>query len=108
MGLQKHNPVVVTAFFQEQGLPIPSFEFKFHLYRKWRFDIAFPEFFVYIEVNGGIWIAGGHNRGAQMIKDWEKYNAATELGWRPLFCQPKDVCTTAFAEQIKRSLGIEV
>jgi len=101
---QKHNPKVVAAFYEQQRLPTPEFEYVFHPDRKWRFDIAFPDFLLYIEVQGGIWIAGGHNRGAQMLKDWEKYNAATELGWRPLFCQPKDVCTAAFADQIKASL----
>lgn len=64
--------------------------------RKWRFDIAWPDVKLAIEVNGGLWIAGGHNRGAQMLKDWEKWNTATVMGWRLLYCQPKDLCTKEF------------
>ncbi len=39
-----------------------------------------------------------------MKKDWEKWNAATELGWRPLFVEPKDLMTKATAEMIRRAL----
>lgn len=115
---QKHNPALVTAFFASYGIPDPEFEYRFHPTRKWRFDIAWDEVAitvgeamgyrsiqkVYLEVQGGIWISGGHNRGAQMKKDWEKYNAATELGWRPLFCEPRDLITKATAEMIRRAL----
>ena len=116
---QKHNPALVTAFFASYGIPKPEFEFRFHSTRKWRFDIAWPmdEYKhtthleqphvprpVYLEVQGGIWIRGGHNRGAQMVKDWEKYNMATELGWRPLFCQPEDLMKQKTAEMIRRAL----
>jgi hypothetical protein len=61
---------------------------------------------VYLEVDGGIWIKGGHNRGAQMKKDWEKRNAATILGWRGLWVEPKDLCTTSTANMICEALGI--
>jgi hypothetical protein len=109
---QKHNPALVTAFFASYGIPKPEFEYKFHDTRKWRFDIAWPHSAitprlktpVYLEVQGGIWIKGGHNRGAQMKKDWEKYNAATELGWRPLFVEPCDLLKRETAEMIRRAL----
>ena len=32
-----------------------------------------------------MFIHGGHNRGPQMMRDIEKYNAAASLGWRILF-----------------------
>lgn len=59
---------------------------------------------VYLEIQGGIWIRGGHNRGAQMKKDWEKYNEATALGWRPIFVEPKDLMAKETADLIRRAL----
>lgn len=102
-----YNPKIVTAYFAGEGIPTPEFEYKFHPVRKWRMDIAWPHEFLFLEVNGGIWIAGGHNRGAQMLKDWEKWNEAVAMGWKPLFCQPKDLCTAAMATLIKRALKME-
>lgn len=120
---QKHNPAVVEAFFGSYGIPKPDFEYRFHGVRKWRFDISWcgctcagrwkpgicgngclENSKVYLEVQGGIWIGGGHNRGAQMKKDWEKYNTATELGWRPLFVEPRDLLKKETVEMIRRAL----
>lgn len=104
----KYNPNIVIAFFRECGVPKPELEHRFHPERKWRFDFAFPRALnpVAIEVQGGIWIGGGHNRGAQMKKDWEKYNAAASLGWRILYVEPRDLCTVSTATLIKECLGI--
>jgi hypothetical protein len=109
---KSYNPDVVTAFFAEHGIPAPKFEFPFHPTRKWRFDIAWPwptnnvSPRVAIECDGGIWIRGGHNRGAQMKADWEKANEAMVLGWRILRCEPKDLCTNEFAELVRRALKL--
>jgi hypothetical protein len=89
----KYNPKIVIAFFVQCGLPKPEIEYRFHPDRKWRFDFAWPEQRVYLEVQGGIWISGGHSRGAGMKRDWEKFNAATVLGWRPIFVEPKLLAT---------------
>ena len=101
----KYKPEVVIAYFESQGIQIPAFELKFHPIRRWRFDMAWIEEKVYLEVDGGIWVRGGHNRGAQMKKDWEKRNAASAMGWRGLWCEPKDLCINTTAEQIKAALN---
>ncbi len=61
---------------------------------------------VALEVDGGIWIGGGHNRGAQMKKDWEKRNAAAVLGWRILYVEPRDLCTVETANLVKGCLDL--
>lgn len=83
------------------GLPEPQREFRFHQKRRWRFDYAWPweslpsrNCFadpLALEVEGGVFIAGRHSRGAGMVKDMEKYNAATLAGWRVLRVTPKQV-----------------
>lgn len=108
-----YNQRVVSAYFQECGLPAPEFEFKFHPERKWRFDVAWPEdakrwggHNVAIEVQGGLFSSGRHNRGAAMLKEYEKLNEAAAMGWRVLFVQPRDLCTSETVKLIKRCLGI--
>jgi hypothetical protein len=39
---------------------------------------------VAVELDGGIFSGGGHNRGVHFTSDAEKQNAATILGWRLL------------------------
>ena len=58
-------------------------EFVFHAERKWRADFAHVESRTLIEIEGGIFIAGGgrHNRAAGFIADAEKYLAAFLAGW---------------------------
>lgn len=70
------------------GLPVPEREHKFHPDRKWRFDYAWPELKVAVEVEGGIYTRGRHTRGAGYEKDMEKYNAAALRGWTLLRYPP--------------------
>lgn len=49
--------------------------------RRWRFDFAITGTRMAIEVEGGVWVAGRHTRGAGYEKDLEKYNRAALLGW---------------------------
>jgi len=57
-------------------------EYRFHPTRKWRFDAAFPSEHVAVEIEGGVWRYGRHNRASGFLKDLEKYNEAAMLGWR--------------------------
>jgi len=79
-------------------------EFKFHPTRKWRFDYAIPEHKIAIEVDGGIWINGRHNRASGYIKDMEKFNAAASLGWVILKVTPQELYRTATLNLIKETI----
>jgi hypothetical protein len=48
----------------------------------WRFDLAYPQYKIAIECEGGTWANGRHSRGKGYENDARKYNRATELGWR--------------------------
>ena len=97
----KYQPSIVAAFFQSHGLPAPVFEHAFHPTRKWRMDVAWPTHKIAVECDGGIWITGGHCRGAQIKKDWEKRNTAVSMGWRVFLCEPRDLCNDVMAGYIK-------
>lgn len=62
----------------------PEREYYFHDKRRWRFDFAFPDAKVAVEIEGGIWNGGAHTRGGHFESDACKYNAAAKLGWRVL------------------------
>jgi very-short-patch-repair endonuclease len=66
---------------REAGV-IAHYEYRFHPTRRWRFDAAFPEKKIGIEIDGGVFIGGRHTRGVGFRKDCEKINAAGLLGWR--------------------------
>ena len=66
------------------GLPLPETEHRFHVERRWRFDFAWPEFWLAVEVEGGTRSQGRHTRHAGFEGDCEKYNAAALAGWRVL------------------------
>lgn len=70
------------------GLPEPQREFLFHKKRKWRFDLAWPDLLIAVEVEGGIWTGGRHVRGEGYEADCEKYNEAQLAGWMVLRFTP--------------------
>ena len=81
----KRSPleVLLSWGMDHSGLIYVS-EYRFDPVRRWRLDFAFPDKRLAVEVEGGTWIHGRHNRGAGMEKDIEKYNALALAGWRLL------------------------
>jgi hypothetical protein len=68
---------VVTA----AGLPPPAEEFRFAPPRRWRFDLAWPEYNLAVEIEGGTWTRGRHVRGKGYENDCRKHNCAALAGW---------------------------
>lgn len=66
------------------GLPKPETEYRFHPTRRWRFDFAWPSRSIAVEVDGGVFVQGRHNRGVGVEKDMEKFAEAMIAGWRVL------------------------
>lgn len=83
----------------------PVLEHRFAPPRRWRFDVAFPHKMLAVEIEGGAWVNGRHTRGAGFIKDMEKYNAATLLGWRLLRYTPEQVKSGMASTQIRQMMG---
>lgn len=76
---------------RELKIPEPELEYKFHDVRKWRFDLAWPDQKVAVEIEGGVYVRGRHNRPSGFMADMEKYNAATLFGWKLLRFTPRQV-----------------
>ena len=92
-------------------LPEPEREYKFAsaLGRKWRFDVAWPECKVAVELEGGVYSGGRHTRGKGFEGDLLKLNQAALLGWRVLRFTSKmlDDDPAACIEQVRQLLTPE-
>ena len=66
-------------------------EYRFHQARKWRADFAHLPSRTLIEIEGGIWVNGRHNRAAGFAADLEKYLEAALAGWRVVRLGPKEL-----------------
>ncbi len=65
----------------DTAIPQPIRDYKFHPKRRWKIDLAWPQFKTAVEVEGGTFKQGRHVRGRQFQKDCEKYNAAAAYGF---------------------------
>lgn len=71
---------------QRVEIPLPEHEHAFakHLGRRFRFDLAWPDVGLAVELEGGLYGGKGHGKRDSYLKDLEKYNLAAELGWTVL------------------------
>ena len=73
------------------GGPELEKEFRFYPVRKWRADFAHLPSRTLIEIEGGIYVNGRHNRGAGFAADLEKYLEAALAGWRVVRLGPNEL-----------------
>ena len=67
------------------GLSPPLREHPFHPTRKFRFDLAWPELKLGVEIDGGVWMPrSGHTSGKGYTADRERDAEALCLGWTVL------------------------
>ncbi len=83
------------AFLQlvrSNGIADPTPEFQFAApERKFALDYAWPDVKVGVECEGGVWTKGAHGRGSGIMRDMEKSNLWTVMGWRVLRLTPSQL-----------------
>lgn len=86
----------------------PREQFYFSMSRRWRLDFAWPQFRVAVEVHGGEFAGGRHNRGAGLTNDCEKMRAAQLAGWLvlPFVGTDFDKRPVQCCEEIKAALNL--
>lgn len=85
--LRKSNhEELLAGHLRQAGIGGWEREYRFHPDRRWRFDFAWPERKLAVEIEGltGDLTKGGHSTHAALRRDMEKGNAAVALGWRVL------------------------
>jgi very-short-patch-repair endonuclease len=101
------NKPLFRPLLRREGIPQPVSEFRFHPVRRFRFDFAWPDKLVALEVDGGLWLRGGgrHNRASGFIQDTVKTNLAASLGWRVLRVTPQQLCDLQTIALIRETLN---
>jgi very-short-patch-repair endonuclease len=94
-------------YWQSLGGPELKREFRFHPTRKWRADFAHIESRSLIEIEGGIYIQGRHNRPQGFAADAEKYLEAALGGWRVLRLTELQI-TAPMIERIIRHVRFDI
>lgn len=74
--------------------------------RRFRFDFAFPDHMLAVEIDGGTWVQGRHNRPQGYAKDCEKLNLAVLNGWRVLRFTADQVRNGTAIHMTKQALNI--
>ncbi len=87
----------------DYGLTVEK-EYIFHPTRKWRFDYAIPSHRIAIEIDGGVWVNGRHNRAQGYLNDLNKFNAAAAMGWVVLKFTPDQQYRRATFEVIQATI----
>lgn len=73
--------IMLMGQIMERGLPKPQTEYRFHPERRWRLDFAWPELFILVEVDGGVYTNGRHTRGKGYEQDAIKLAEAASMGY---------------------------
>lgn len=96
---------IFVKFAEAQLGEAPAKEYVFHPVRKWRFDYAFVEAKVALEVEGGVHTAGRHVRPKGFLGDMEKYNTAATMGWLVLRTTPDKLRTFGTIDMIRLAIS---
>lgn len=102
--LAQERSALFFKLLKRDGISEPETEWKFHPVRHWRFDFAWPQKKLALEVEGGVWTNGRHNRGQGFVNDMSKYNSAALLGWRVLRTTPTRLTDLETIAMIKASI----
>lgn len=100
-----------NLFLVSQGVEIAAEEHRFHDKRRFRFDFAWPDKKVAVEIDGVHYSSAGaptrHQQAGGFIRDREKDNLAIEMGWVVLHYVPiaDDFKSGRFIEQLKNVLA---
>ena len=73
--------------------------------RKFRFDFAWPSKRVLVEVQGAVFVRGGHSTGVGITRDALKSNLAVLAGWKPLVVTAAHIKSGEALAWIQEALG---
>lgn len=95
-----------TLAYQCIADKLPPFvqNYVFLEHRKFEIDLAWPEYRVGVEVNGGVWSKGAHGRPLAILRDMEKSNLLVLSGWKVLRYTPQEVSVGIALAGLKKLL----
>lgn len=105
--IPKANDLEAALAFQlsTTAVPMAVRQYRFSD-RRFRFDFAWPDRRVAVEVDGGAWVGGRHVRGAGFHSDCVKLSTAAALGWRCLRVDGEMIDSGQALELIEQALSV--
>lgn len=91
-----------------ESLLEPEREYVFARPRKYRFDFAWPDQLIAVEIQGGVFSKGRHVRGKGYEDDCEKFNLAMLMGWHVFQFTGRHIRLQLAVEVVKRALAQRV
>lgn len=107
-GVDSELEMALLTRLERHGLSLGVGQYRFVPGRLYRFDRAWPEQFVAVEIQGGLWVNGAHSRGSGVERDCVKFSIAAALGWRVLPISKAMIEDGTAVELIAQALGVEV
>ncbi len=101
----KGQAIGVAEFCKAQSLPVPEPEFWFWPGRRFRFDYAWPSLKVALEIEGGTYKFGRHNRPEGYEDDCRKYSEASLRGWLLVRCTTRMCASGEIWTLLERALS---
>lgn len=94
-------------------LPEPEREYRAIDGRKFRWDFAWPEHKLLVEVQGDIWAGrrgeqSGHTSGVGLSRDFEKNNMAVLAGWKVLYFTGNTIRNGEAVGKIEKALNADL
>lgn len=92
---------------RSQNLPAfhQQYQFARSMGRKFTSDFCWPDYMLIVEINGGVWMAGGaHSMPSKIEGDYVKHQYAALLGYFVLPFTPQDVRSGHAIEWTMRTL----
>lgn len=88
-------------------LPEPIREYQAIKGRKFRFDFAWVDARLLVEVNGGTYTKGAHSTGQGIARDYEKIRLGQDCGWKVYPFDGKAIKSGEAVEIIRKALEVE-
>ena len=101
-----HLETTLLYLIRANELPEGIEQYRFHPTRRWKFDRAWEEKKLAVEVNGGIYAKGRHSTGKGLEGDYEKMNEAQIMGWKVLQFSGNQIENGYAILSIKRALNV--
>ena len=107
-GVDSELEMALYTRLERHGLPLGVEQYRFVPGRLYRFDRAWPEQLVAVEIQSGLWVNGAHSRGSGVERDCVKLSIAAALGWRVLPISKAMIESGDAVRLIAQALGVEV
>lgn len=107
-GVESELELILLHRLERAGLPLGLPQYRFVPGRQYRFDRAWPEQMVAVEVQGGIWTNGAHARGSGIERDAVKLSVGAATGWRVIVATRLMIESGIAVRLIAQALGVKL